>query len=265
MFNRRRLAGTKEYYCAECGERRFVKYVPSSRFCRKCAPKRRVRPTNRMVNISDGLVVTENVKNLITRQATAAVPKEDKIVIGERLQSYLPLTLVILSALTALIFGPDLNWLSWTVLSVVGILVPFVIWIAVELWLEKPRSHRTSRIHQLTIALAQDRADRMSDRELFYSSPEWRALRQQVIKEDGTTCAECGVRINSSKDITVDHIVPRSLYPELALKRDNLQVLCRSCNSSKGDRNTVSPLSLTVKSRRRYNPRRGSNWHLPRL
>ncbi len=236
MFYRRRSAGDNEFYCAECGERRFLKHVPSSRFCRKCVPKHRIRFTNRMVNISDELVVTENVKNRIVRQATTALPKEEKIVIGERLQSYLPLTLIILSALTGLIFGPDLTWLGWTVLAVVGILVPFGIWTGIALWLEAPLSSRTTRIHQITVALTQERADRMRDREFFYSTPEWRALRQQVIKEDGKTCAECRVRINGSKDLTVDHIVPRSLYPELALKRDNLQVLCRSCNSSKGDR-----------------------------
>ena len=35
-------------------------------------------------------------------------------------------------------------------------------------------------------------------------------------------------------DVTVDHKKPRSKYPSLALKRDNLRVLCRVCNSRKG-------------------------------
>ena len=253
MFYRRRSAGDNEFYCAECGERRFLKHVPSSRFCRKCAPKHRIRFTNRMVNISDELVVTENVKNRMVRQATRAVPKEEKIVIGERLQRYISLCLFMLSAIAGLFVGIDSTWLGWTVFAVGGLLGPFMTWISIELWLAKPRASRTARIHQITVALAQDRADRMRDRELFYSSPEWRTLRQQVIEEDGTTCAECGVRINSSKDLTVDHIVPRSLYPELALKRDNLQVLCRSCNSSKGDRDAPLPRSLTGKNRRLYN------------
>jgi hypothetical protein len=34
----------------------------------------------------------------------------------------------------------------------------------------------------------------------------------------------------------VDHVKPRSKYPELALDLDNLQILCAACNTRKGDR-----------------------------
>ncbi len=33
----------------------------------------------------------------------------------------------------------------------------------------------------------------------------------------------------------VDHIKPRRKYPELALSRSNLQVLCNLCNHGKGN------------------------------
>ena len=68
----------------------------------------------------------------------------------------------------------------------------------------------------------------------FYDSVEWKALRRQVRARDGGVCVLCG----STEHPQVDHIKPRHRYPHLALDPDNCQVLCRSCNSSKGARNT---------------------------
>lgn len=65
----------------------------------------------------------------------------------------------------------------------------------------------------------------------FYWSDEWRALRYRVLKEYGRTCMCCGAEGNPPH---VDHIKPRSRYPELALSFDNLQVLCVDCNMGKG-------------------------------
>lgn len=63
----------------------------------------------------------------------------------------------------------------------------------------------------------------------FYSSPLWRKLRKEVLDQYGARCMHCG----AAQDVTVDHIKPRSRYPELELEPENMQVLCRSCNSSK--------------------------------
>jgi 5-methylcytosine-specific restriction endonuclease McrA len=38
---------------------------------------------------------------------------------------------------------------------------------------------------------------------------------------------------NSWENIVVDHIKPRSRFPELALDPENVQVLCDSCNRGK--------------------------------
>jgi 5-methylcytosine-specific restriction endonuclease McrA len=53
-------------------------------------------------------------------------------------------------------------------------------------------------------------------------------VREAVFKRDGFVCAECGTH----RDLSLDHIVPVVAGGEDRL--DNLQVLCRSCNSSKG-------------------------------
>ena len=72
-------------------------------------------------------------------------------------------------------------------------------------------------------------------RDEFYRSPAWRHLRVKVFKVYGTACMKCG----SNDDPTVDHIMPRSRFPNLELSFDNLQVLCRSCNSSKSNTEIV--------------------------
>ena len=61
------------------------------------------------------------------------------------------------------------------------------------------------------------------------STSAWRRIREQVIRRDGC-CQMCG----TEERLSVDHIVPRVAGGTDSL--DNLQVLCSSCNSSKGGR-----------------------------
>lgn len=89
------------------------------------------------------------------------------------------------------------------------------------------------------IELGEERKKRLDETRQFYSSPEWNLLRDQVIHEEGHLCSECGELIQYKGDITVDHIRPRSKYPDLALERQNLRVLCRSCNSRKGTKDLL--------------------------
>lgn len=64
----------------------------------------------------------------------------------------------------------------------------------------------------------------------FYESRQWKALRYRTIKLYGAKCQAC----NAGGLMHVDHIKPRSKYPELELRLDNLQVLCADCNLGKG-------------------------------
>lgn len=57
-----------------------------------------------------------------------------------------------------------------------------------------------------------------------------KALRSAVYERDGHTCLHCG----ATDSLTLDHILPYSLGGPDSL--DNLQTLCRSCNSRKGAR-----------------------------
>lgn len=64
----------------------------------------------------------------------------------------------------------------------------------------------------------------------FYDSREWHVLRYKVIKAHGRVCMACG---SNEGAMHVDHIKPRSRFPELALEFSNLQVLCKACNLGK--------------------------------
>jgi hypothetical protein len=65
----------------------------------------------------------------------------------------------------------------------------------------------------------------------FYTNPRWLKLRYEIFLKYGRKCMICGT---SSGIIQVDHIKPRSKYPQLALDSKNLQVLCKPCNLGKG-------------------------------
>mgnify|MGYP003675798593 CR=1 FL=1 len=53
--------------------------------------------------------------------------------------------------------------------------------------------------------------------------------------DNRNNCFKCGC----SDNLEIDHIKPESKYPELALDENNVQLLCRSCNASKGNRNEI--------------------------
>lgn len=57
-----------------------------------------------------------------------------------------------------------------------------------------------------------------------------RALAKEVFERDAYRCRECG----GWQDLCADHIIPESRGGETTL--ENLQTLCRSCNSRKGAR-----------------------------
>ena len=71
--------------------------------------------------------------------------------------------------------------------------------------------------------------------DAFLLSYEWRRVRMEVLKRDGARCVCCGATPKDGVKMHVDHIKPRRKFPELALNKDNLQVLCEVCNHGKGN------------------------------
>ena len=62
---------------------------------------------------------------------------------------------------------------------------------------------------------------------------KWRALRYQALKKYGGKCCLCGMSAKEGIILHVDHIKPKSFYPELQYDINNLQVLCEPCNLGK--------------------------------
>lgn len=67
----------------------------------------------------------------------------------------------------------------------------------------------------------------------FYSSKSWKLLRYQAFERYGNRCQCCGAKPSDGITLHVDHIKPRSLYRELELDINNLQILCEDCNIGK--------------------------------
>ncbi len=64
-------------------------------------------------------------------------------------------------------------------------------------------------------------------------SRKYKEVRLKALARDGWTCFYCG---KEGKDMTIDHIIPISKAPELAIDIENMITACKSCNSSKGSR-----------------------------
>ena len=67
----------------------------------------------------------------------------------------------------------------------------------------------------------------------FYESKAWKKLRVRVLRMYGKQCMKCG---DKEGIIQIDHIKPRSKYPELELIFSNMQVLCQPCNMEKSNK-----------------------------
>lgn len=69
-----------------------------------------------------------------------------------------------------------------------------------------------------------------TDRDTYKKKQINESIRKRVFERDNFTCKICGCKSN----LTVDHIVPEIRGG--GLEDDNLQTLCKSCNSRKGAR-----------------------------
>jgi 5-methylcytosine-specific restriction endonuclease McrA len=70
----------------------------------------------------------------------------------------------------------------------------------------------------------------------FYKSGAWLELRYNALVLHKGECQCCGKSKKDGVIIHVDHIKPRSLWPELELELSNLQILCAECNLGKLNR-----------------------------
>jgi 5-methylcytosine-specific restriction endonuclease McrA len=70
----------------------------------------------------------------------------------------------------------------------------------------------------------------------FCKTREWAELRYKTLAKYGAICQCCGA---DKVILHVDHIKPRSKYPQLELDINNLQVLCETCNVGKSNKDVT--------------------------
>jgi len=224
----------KRYTCDKCGKRDYGNYFRTENKCRQCAALQRRREENVPVELLNSNVITKNVEKRLTKRAKAIIPMSIVERVGEWV-IWLELAVCWVSGLflQAVLFD---EWTGGRWFFILGwmMVLPFLIMLAIERVVEGPRQERLRQVEAKVLAFAEERQRDIEERKAFYSSPEWKLLRAQIIKDQGTTCADCGRHISKVEDVTVDHKHPRSKHPELALTLDNLRVVCRQCNSRKG-------------------------------
>lgn len=88
----------------------------------------------------------------------------------------------------------------------------------------------------------------------FYFTKEWRTVRYMALRDGNGWCHLCGRTALDGIKLHVDHVIPISKAPRLALVLDNLQVLCEDCNIGKSNTDSIkwkSYTPLSVKQRKR--------------
>jgi 5-methylcytosine-specific restriction endonuclease McrA len=61
-------------------------------------------------------------------------------------------------------------------------------------------------------------------------SRKYKEVRLKKLAMDGWVCYYCGYE---GKDMTIDHVIPVSKAPELAIDINNMVSACKPCNSKK--------------------------------
>jgi 5-methylcytosine-specific restriction endonuclease McrA len=64
-----------------------------------------------------------------------------------------------------------------------------------------------------------------------FSGSKWSSTRKMALLRDNYTCQECGFR--EPEIMTVDHIKPKALFPELMYQLTNTKTLCPNCHAQK--------------------------------
>ncbi|MGQ0550112.1 MAG: HNH endonuclease [Armatimonadota bacterium] len=186
------------------------------------------------MSVGDNIIVTRNVEKRLMKQAQAAVPFD----LRARLIDYVSPAAVVLFVAGPIAYNVlDLDFgVDGTVLLAgwsLGLLGAFSL---VDRISQGALIQRFALVRGKLQRLADQRMRQIAEAEAFYASAEWKLLRDEVVREQGRRCRDCGATISVDGDVTVDHILPRSTYPHASLSKENLRVLCRSCNSRKRDR-----------------------------
>ena len=208
-------------YCSKC----YEKWKKQQR-----AERKKMR-TNENINITDDIIVTENVKKRLHKKANTAIPFSKKFKIFDKL-FYIGGPISVALSIYALTSEASYSW----IFLIAGAILMIISIHGFDHITTQEAINRNAVVDNELIELAKIRKKQIEEAKRFYASPEWQHLRQKIINSHKNICKNCGKTITEKNDITIDHILPRSKFPENELEMSNMQILCRSCNSSKGNK-----------------------------
>lgn len=74
------------------------------------------------------------------------------------------------------------------------------------------------------------------DKDVWNSSKIKKPLKEALLEMSHSKCSYCECQVDiESKDVTIDHFLPKSLHPELVVKWENLFPACLRCNREKNN------------------------------
>lgn len=69
------------------------------------------------------------------------------------------------------------------------------------------------------------------ERTKFTNSVKWQKIRIKCFERDNFTCQKCGRKQTKNRALEAHHIKSYAKFPELRLKLENLETLCRFCHA----------------------------------
>lgn len=94
-----------------------------------------------------------------------------------------------------------------------------------------PKELTQEVVEELTKLYAENK-----DKDVWNSPKIKKPLKDALFVMSHGKCAYCECKLNiESKDVTIDHFLPKSTYPKEVVKWENLFPTCLRCNREKGD------------------------------
>jgi 5-methylcytosine-specific restriction endonuclease McrA len=208
--------------CRQCFKKKRGRFMLTSHLCKKCGAKQRTRTPNPLIDLV-GVVITTAVERRLRKKSTTIIPYtlKDHLASGTLYIAFFAIAYIFFTG------EEEIPYFYLQALVITTAAFGFNFLLGRE---------RVAKINSHIRYLARKRENTLHEQRTFYTSTEWRKIRNEIIAVHKNVCQHCGHTIRRKIDITVDHIKPRSKFPELALKSMNLRVLCRPCNSAKGAR-----------------------------
>lgn len=98
---------------------------------------------------------------------------------------------------------------------------------------EKRRKQHLKKVSRMVRLKAKTFLINKVRKEAFYASEEWKTLKKWAYQSYVPVCFKCHSR---NCVLHIDHIVPITAEPMLSTTFSNLQILCKSCNEQKSNK-----------------------------